>query len=299
MDRILLGHQAVMGEEVIQFLDLKPGKKILDCTVGAGGHAGRILPNILPGGLLVGIDYDSQTLKIAESNLREFKNNFVLVKDNFINFDKILVNLGIDKIDGVVMDLGISSIQLDDALRGLSFKVDGPLDMRVDGNSVVTAGSIVNNASFEELDRILKECGEEPFHRRIAKSIIDSRRRKKITSTLELAEIVLKATPYSRRHRNIHPATRTFMALRIEVNEELDNLKAVLSKIFEFMNLLSRICVISFHSLEDRIVKNSFKEFKQKNIIKILTKKPLTPTYDEIRNNVRSRSAKMRVAEKI
>ncbi len=299
MNDVLLKHQAVMPGEILDYLNLSPGKKILDCTVGTGGHAKLILPKILPGGYLVGIDYDNDTIRIAEDNLKEFQGNFKLVKDNFKNLDSVLKNLNLEKVDGVIMDLGISSWQLNDANRGLSFMVDGPLDMRVDKNLSLSAKDYINSASFEKLDKIIDLYGEEPFHRRIANRIIEARQKAQITTTKELEEIIFKAVPYSYKFRKTHPATKTFMALRIAVNNELENLEESLTKVFGFMSLLSRICVISFHSLEDRIVKNRFKELKLQNIIKIITKKPVTPTEVEIDNNSRSRSAKLRVAEKI
>lgn len=299
MEDISKEHLAVMADEVVEFLNLKPGKKILDCTVGSGGLSKKIISKIMPDGLLIGLDYDTKAIEKADNNLLDFKGHYILIKENFRNVDKVLERLNLREIDGAVMDLGISSMQLNDQERGLSFKLEGPLDMRLDQDNPTTCENLINKANFNQLDRIIKEYGEEPFHRRIAMAIVEKRRERRIKTTTELVNIIIGALPYKRRHLRIHPATRTFMALRIAVNNELENLEVALSKIFDCISFLSRVCVISFHSLEDRIVKNKFKELKEKEIVRILTKKPLIPAYSEIISNPRARSAKLRVAEKI
>jgi len=292
-----LTHRPVMKKEVLEFLNLKPGDVVVDCTVGTAGHSIDILNHIMPGGRLVGIDQDKEILDIARENLRDYKENYELIYGNFRNLDKILNDLKIDKVDAILYDLGVSSYQLDKAERGFSFLKEGPLDMRMDRGLRITAFDLVNNLSKEEISRILFEYGQERYAHRIASSIVKRRRSKPISSTSQLANIVKSAIPF--RRGKINPATRTFLAFRIAVNRELEALEVSLMKAVSFLRDKSRICVISFHSLEDRIVKNKFKEFAHKNLLKILTKKPITPKREEIRENPRARSAKLRVAVKV
>lgn len=290
-------HIPVMADEVIDFLDLKPGYIIIDCTLGAAGHARRIIEKITPGGRLIGIDQDRRILEIAQERLKDFKGSFTLRQENFRNLDLVLKDLKIGEVDGLLFDLGVSSLQLESADRGFSFNFDGPLDMRM-GDSGKTAADLVNTLSKEELADIIFKFGEERYSRRIAEAITRARRVEPIKTTAQLKIIALKAMPRAKNWQKIHPATRTFQALRIAVNSELDALEDGLVKGIEALRHNGKICVISFHSLEDRIVKNIFKEFAKSAVLRIVTKKPLTPKEEELRQNPRSRSAKMRVALK-
>lgn len=292
-------HKPVMIREVVEMLDPKPGDLVVDCTVGCGGHAEAVIDKISPSGILVGIDKDAASLGIAKDRLSNFEAVFIPAYGDFRDLPKILEDVNIKRqVDGVIFDLGISSKQMDEPERGFSISRSGPLDMRMDSSAGVDASFIVNKASEEELDRIISDFGEERFHRRIAGAICRSRREGEIKTTSRLAEIVLKALP-RRGYRRIHPATRTFQAIRIAVNGELDALKEALDSAVPLLAKGARICVISFHSLEDRIVKNKFRSLKEQGVLDILTKKPLTPKQDEMSENRRSRSAKMRVAEKL
>lgn len=291
-------HLPVMCAEVIEFLGLKPGKIILDCTLGGGGHSEAILERIAPSGHLIGIDQDNQALKIARERLQKYKSICTFVYGNLRNLDAILDKLKITNIDGVLFDLGISSFQLADASRGFSLKLCGPLDMRMDreGQSG-TAYGLVNELSLSEIVHILRTFGEERWAKRIASRIVKEREKIPIDTTAQLREIIVKAIPRSRGYQRIHPATRTFQALRIAVNEELSSLEEGIVKAIKYLNHQGRICVISFHSLEDRIVKHLFREFAQKALLNILTRKPIRPTPEEEGRNPRSRSAKLRVGE--
>ena len=292
-------HKPVMIKEVREFLNLKPGDIAIDCTVGTGGHSLNILKQIMPGGKLIGIDQDEEILEIAKEKLEKYRKNCNLIYENFRNIDSILINLNINQVDAIFYDLGVSSFQLDKPERGFSFMREGPLDMRMDTNTKITAFDLVNNLSKEEISKILSKYGEERYAWRIASLIIKRRKNKNISTTKELADIAKSAMPSRRKRLKINPATRTFLAFRIAVNNELESLKMSLNKAVGFLKDKSRICVISFHSLEDRIVKNKFKEFEEKKILKILTKKPMTPKQDEIEDNPRSRSAKLRAAMKV
>lgn len=291
-------HLPVMCTEVVEFLRLKPGKIILDCTLGGGGHSEAILEKISPSGRLIGIDQDNQALNIARERLQKYKSICTFVHGNFRNLDAILGKLKITNIDGVLFDLGISSFQLADASRGFSLKLCGPLDMRMDreGQSS-TAYGIVNELSLSEIIHILRTFGEERWAKRIASRIVKEREKTPIDTTAQLREIIVRVTPHSRGYQRIHPATRTFQALRIAVNEELSGLEEGITKVIKYLNRQGRICVISFHSLEDRIVKHLFREFAQKDLLDILTRKPIRSTPEEEGRNPRSRSAKLRVGE--
>ncbi len=285
-----------MTYEVLDYLDAAPGKDIVDCTVGGGGHARAILERIAPYGRLIGIDADEEALGIARSNLEDFKDRVRLIHGNFRDIDSILSKQDLGVVDGVIYDLGISSFQLEKEERGFSIKLDGPLDMRMDGGLRLNAGYLVNKLRRDELADILRSFGEERYAGRIAKAIVANR---PTVTTRRLAEIVSRAVPVGYRHGRIHPATRTFQALRIAVNGELEALSSSLDKVFDHLKTGGRICVISFHSLEDRIVKNRFRDQAKKNIVKIITKKPLVPKAEEVLSNPRSRSAKLRVAERL
>ena len=293
-------HIPVMCKEVIDYLHLAPGSTIVDATIGSAGHAMKILEKIAPTGRLIGIDRDAESLSFAQSQLTEFKDNIDLVHGDFRNIDTILDELKVKKIDGILFDLGVSSQQLDSTERGFSFRYDAPLDMRMDKTSYILAYDLVNNLTEKEISDILWSFGQERWHNRIAKYLIRERAEHPISTTKELREIILRAIPYKFSHRQrIHPATRTFQALRIAVNRELEALSEALERIPEFLKKGAVVCVISFHSLEDRIAKHSLRENAHKGLYRIITKKPLTATSCEVRENPRSRSAKMRVAVRI
>ena len=291
-------HKSVMPDEAITFLCLKAGQRVLDGTVGCGGHSELILNSILPGGLLIGIDQDRSSLQIAEKRLLRFNKQYTLVRDNFINADKILNNLGIDKIDAALFDLGISSFQLGCEGRGFSFNKDSILDMRMDPSCDLTAQTIVNQYKTADIEGILRDLGEERYFRRIAGFIVERRKKSPINTTTDLVNVIEDAVGRFYRSQKIHPATRTFQALRIAVNDELNNIDGLLTKISDFLGSGARLVVISFHSLEDRIVKNRFREMAKSGIGKVITKKPVRATSEEVRTNPRSRSAKLRVFEK-
>jgi 16S rRNA (cytosine1402-N4)-methyltransferase len=291
-------HTPVMAREVVEYLKLSPGKVIVDCTVGAGGHSEGILGKITPGGFLIGIDQDDDALSITRLRLSHNEGSFTLAQSNFQNIRDVTAKAGIDAMDGVIFDLGVSMMQLTSPERGFSFKTDGPLNMRMDKRGQITAFDLVNNLSEEEIANLIYRFGEERYSRRIARSIIAERRRHAIVTTQQLAHIVMDAVPRHEKFKKIHPATRTFMALRIAVNRELEVLQNGLREAIDLLKSGGRICVISFHSLEDRIVKNEFKEQAKNGLLDIITKKPLVPTEEELRENPPSRSAKLRVAEK-
>jgi len=294
-------HIPVMLNEVIEYLNLSPGKIIVDATIGTAGHSKAILERISPGGKLIGIDRDEESLAVSRERLREFSSTFVLVHGNFVDIDSILKGLNIKKVDGILFDLGVSSFQLDDPQRGFSFQNEGPLDMRLDRTSYISAYDLVNNLNEEEISTILRNFGQERWHNRIAHLLVKERERQPIATTSQLASIVIKSIPYRYRHRHyrIHPATRTFQAVRIAVNRELEILETALNKAIEILEKKARICVISFHSLEDRSAKLCFRRAALEGRLNILTPKPLVPAQSEIEVNPKSRSSKLRVAERI
>jgi 16S rRNA (cytosine1402-N4)-methyltransferase len=294
-------HSPVMLAEVLEYLNPRPGQLIVDATLGMGGHSREILKRIAPGGRLIGIDRDEESLAQARSNLSDYASSCEFAYGNFSDLDTILKNLNIESIDGIVMDLGLSSFQLKDAQRGFSFQVEGPLDMRFDRNSYISAYDLVNNLNEEEISHLLWTFGEERWHNRIARCLVQERQKHPIATTQELSTIVLRAIPgrFRHGHHRIHPATRTFQAVRIAVNRELESLETALQKTIRLLGGGARICVISFHSLEDRMVKHTFRRIAAEGAIKIITPKPLTPTLAEIKENPPSRSSKLRVAEKV
>ncbi len=296
--RNCLLHKPVMVDEAVGFLCLKKGYKVLDATIGPGGHAGFILKKIQPNGVLIGIDRDKDALEIARKRLNKSDKICKLAHANFKDLDKVLKDRGIEKIDAALFDIGISSYQIGDANRGFSFERNGPLDMRMDQSSPLRAYDIVNKYKRIDLEEMIRDFGEERYFRRITGFILEKRKTKSIGSTEELAELIEKAVGKWYKFQKLHPATRTFQALRIAVNGDLDNIKIALGKVLDFLNSNARICVISFHSLEDRIVKIRFKEFEAEGRGRVVTNTPLTATADEIRENPRSRSAKLRVFEK-
>jgi 16S rRNA (cytosine1402-N4)-methyltransferase len=284
-------HKPVMINEVLEILDVKPGGKYIDCTLGDGGHARAILEASSPDGILVGIDMDSTAIERAEISLSQYKDRIIIIQGNFSNLSSLVSSIGITKFGGILFDLGISSVQLGDSDRGFSFNLDGPLDMRMDKTISITAHQVVNSYSLEKLYNIFWNLGEERFARLIAKSIIDYRKKKEISSTRELADLICKVV---RRRGKIHPATKVFMALRVYINRELENLKDAIPQAISLLIPGGRLCIISYHSLEDRIVKNTFKESEGK----LITHSPIKPTREEILSNRRARSAKLRGLEK-
>jgi 16S rRNA (cytosine1402-N4)-methyltransferase len=290
-------HFPVLLSETVEHLLKNNGKIYVDATIGLGGHSYELLrrnPNIY----LIGIDKDPYALEKAEERLKEFKGRFSLYQADYKDIDEVLKVEGIDKVDGILMDLGVSMLQLKTPERGFSFNEEAPLDMRMNPEQKFSAYDVVNRYSEKELARIIKEYGEERFAHRIAKAIVNARRKKPIETTKELAQIIEGAIPKG-FYKKIHPATKTFQAIRIEVNKELEHLKEALLKIPHLLNPKGRIAVISFHSLEDRIVKHTFRYFEKEGILKVLTKKPITPSEEEIKKNPPSRSAKLRVAERV
>lgn len=294
-------HVPVMLKEVIDYLKLSPGKIIVDATTGMGGTSEKILEGILPGGRLICIDRDEGSLNIAKERLSRFGQACIFAHGNFLDIDTILKGLNIKNVDGIVFDLGVSSFQLDDPDRGFSFQREGPLDMRLDKNSYISAYDLVNNLNEEEISQMLWTFGQERWHRRIARVLVQGREHHPISTTSELADIVLRAIPRRYRHRyyRIHPATRTFQAVRIAVNRELEALEAAIGKSIQLLNKGGVICVIAFHSLEDRIVKLGFRQAAGAGELKLVTHKPLTPLDSETKINPSSRSAKLRVAERL
>ncbi len=302
-------HVPVLLNEVVDMLDCKPDNDYVDCTAGQGGHAEAILEKT-GSGKLIGIDRDETVIGIATESLKRFGDRFTPVHDNFTNIEAILKNHNIAFVHGILFDLGLSLHQLDSPSRGFSFTKDGPLDMRMDRTGEKTAGQFVNQLPERKLAELLGNFGEERGARRIARRIVKSRARKPILTTRELAGII---SGVSRKRGRIHPATKSFQALRIAVNGELEALQATLEKASCLLSIGGRICVISYHSLEDRIVKREFlrlsKGIPEKSPtthektsevkLLILTKKPVVPSREEIMANRRSRSAKMRVAERI
>ncbi|GBD38175.1 Ribosomal RNA small subunit methyltransferase H [bacterium HR37] len=307
-------HKPVMVREVIEFLNPSPGGIYVDATLGLGGHTEAILKASGIKARVIGFDVDEEALTLAKKRLCAFSENIVFVNENFSRIEEVLKSLGIEEVDGVVADLGLSSFQLEGSKRGFSFLRDEPLDMRMDKRIGVTAFNLINELDLEELSNIFKTYGEERWARRVAKYIIRYRSQKPIKTTLELAEIVSEAIPKRFHPRSIHPATKVFQALRIAVNKELENLEVFLRKAIPLLKRGGRIAVISFHSLEDRKVKSVFREFSlscicppglpvcgcgRRGVLRVLTRSPVRPSSQEVSNNPRARSAKLRVGERI
>jgi 16S rRNA (cytosine1402-N4)-methyltransferase len=298
-------HIPVLRKEVIEFLKPKPGKNFVDCTLGEGGHGLAILEKISPSGKLIGIERDPEILektKLKIENCFETngwnKGRIIFVCDNFSNLKSIIENRNF-KTSGFLFDLGFSSWHMEESNRGFSFRKEEELDMRYNPKeNNLTARKIINEFPREDIEKIIKEYGEERFCKRIASKIIEERKRSSIETTKNLVEVLRKATPSWYHHKRIHFATRTFQALRIAVNDELNSFEKGLSQAFDILEPSGRILVISFHSLEDRITKNFFKNKVKEGLLKIITKKPIRPSGAEIETNPRSRSAKLRVGEK-
>ncbi|HIS37824.1 TPA: 16S rRNA (cytosine(1402)-N(4))-methyltransferase RsmH [Candidatus Scatousia excrementigallinarum] len=301
-------HYTVMKNEAVDALECKNGLIYVDCTLGGGGHSELILKRISPDGRLISFDVDDDAIMAASERLKDYK-NLTIVKDSYTNIKKVLHSLGIEKINGgVLFDLGASYHQFNKAERGFSFSKEAPLDMRFNQDSDFSAGDVVNSYSEQDLVRIFSEYGEERFSKRIAKAIVEQRKLKKIETTTKLADLIIECTPHVKT--SIHPATRVFQAIRIEVNHELQNVKNTLNDVLDLLDVGAIISVISFHSLEDRIVKHLFKYHSQrchceKNQmictcpppkLELVNKKPIMASENEISENPPSRSAKLRIA---
>jgi len=293
-------HVPVMLQEVIDYLRLEPGQTIVDATLGCGGHSLEIFKQIGPNGKILGIDWDSGVLEKLESKLdNKTKKSFILICDNYRNLKNIVGNNNFSPVHGILFDLGMSSWQLGASGRGFSFQKDEPLDMRYSENQTLTAKEIINQWPEEELIKIFGEYGEERRARAIAREIVFRRKRGVVESTTDLVEIVRGAIPARQRFGRIHFATRIFQALRLATNEELENLSKGLEAATDVLAAGGRLAVISFHSLEDRIVKNFLREKAREKKLEILTKKPIVPDWREAQENPRSRSAKLRAAIKL
>lgn len=289
-------HTPVLLREVIAGLQPRPGGRYIDGTVGGGGHAAAILEASAPDGRLLGIDCDPAALTAAATRLAPYGERVTLVRGSFRDIGRLATAAGFVEVQGVLLDLGVSSYQLDTPERGFSFQVGAPLDMRLDPDAPVTAAHLVNNLPEQELADLIFRYGEERGSRRIARAIVEARQRKPVTRTDELAALVSRAL--GGRHGKIHPATRTFQALRIAVNDELASLEAALPQIVELLAAGGRMAIISFHSLEDRIVKHFMRAEAQIGRLRIITRKPVEASNEEQQANPRSRSAKLRVAER-
>ncbi|EKE16208.1 MAG: Ribosomal RNA small subunit methyltransferase H [uncultured bacterium] len=313
-------HKSVLLNETVEALNLKNGSVVVDATLGGGGHSREILKRILPDGKLIAFDQDEKAIenfqkKIdADEQLKKQAEKIILINENFENIKESLERIGISSVNGITADLGISSDQLDDSTLGISFRIDAPLDMRMDRKRELTAERVVNEYSEENLKKILLEFGDEKYANRIAGKICKEREIKKITRTLEVVSIIEKAVPAAYRYGKINCATKTFQALRIEVNNELGVLRKIISDGVDLLASGGRLAIITFHSGEDRIVKNVFREYARgcicppefpicqcgkKEIAKIITRKPIEPGGEEVENNPRARSGKLRVLEKI
>lgn len=307
-------HVSVLLDECIDNLNIKPDGVYVDCTMGGAGHSKEIVKRLSKDGLFIGFDQDINAINTAKERLSEYSDRVKFVHSNFQNLKNELEKIGVYKVDGVLADLGVSSHQLDEADRGFSYMQDAPLDMRMDIRCSFSAYDVVNTYSEAELSKIIKDYGEDNWAKRIAKFIVEERKEKNIETTGELVEIIKKAIPKKARIDGPHPAKRTFQAIRIEVNNELGVITEMIDDAASIMNEEGRICIITFHSLEDRIVKNAFRDLAtdcicpphipicqcdKEALVKVITRKPILPTDKEIEENPRSRSAKLRVAERI
>lgn len=305
-------HVSVLLNECLDALNIKDDGIYVDCTLGGAGHSSHILQRLSKDGLLVGIDQDTDALKAAGERLKEYENK-KLVHNNFHNIDSILEELEIPKVDGILMDLGVSSYQLDEGERGFSYMKDAPLDMRMNRDREFSAYDVVNSYSMEDLWRIIRDYGEEKFAKRVAEFIVNRREEKPIETTLELVDIIKAAIPAKARREGPHPAKRTFQAIRIEVNGELEILNKAIKDGVNRLNKGGRMAIITFHSLEDRIVKLKFRELAnpctcpkefpicvcgKKPLVKLISRKAIEPSKEEVEENPRSRSAKLRVIER-
>ena len=306
-------HKSVLLYETVDELNIKPDGIYVDGTLGGGGHSYEIAKRLSGGGRLIGIDQDEDAIKAAGKRLEPYMDRVTIVRNNYCNMDKVLDELGIDKVDGIMLDLGVSSYQLDAADRGFTYNVDTALDMRMDQRQEITAKDIVNEYSEFDLYRIIRDYGEDRFAKNIAKHIVAARQEKPIETTFELNDIIKAAIPMKVRATGGHPSKRTYQAIRIELNHELDVLRDNLDDMIDLLNPGGRICIITFHSLEDRIVKSNFKKNENpctcppsfpvcvcgnKSKGTVITRKPILPSEKELEENSRSKSAKLRVFEK-
>ncbi|GGE22601.1 ribosomal RNA small subunit methyltransferase H [Marinithermofilum abyssi] len=306
-------HETVLKKEAVESLSIRPGGIYVDCTLGGAGHSSGIVEQLDPSGALIGIDQDDNALRAAAERLKGAACQVHLVKSNFRHLGRILGELGVDRVNGILFDLGVSSPQLDEAERGFSYQHDAPLDMRMDPEGELTAHEIVNSWPLEKIAKILRDYGEERFARRIAKKIVDQRMHKPIETTGELADLIKEAIPAPARRTGPHPARRSFQGIRIAVNDELNAFKDALQQAVDALKPGGRVSVITFHSLEDRICKRTFQELAsgcicppdfpvctcgRKPVVRVITKKPVLPSPAEVDQNPRARSAKLRVAER-
>lgn len=291
-------HIPVLLNEVLEVLSLQPGENVVDCTVGIGGHAAAVLQRTSPNGRLLGMDLDEAALDAARRTLDRFGSRAMLVHESYRNVGRVLLSQHFGSVHAALLDAGFSSFVVDDPVRGFSFRKDGPLDMRYDVSQEMTAAEIVNGWDEDGLAKILWEYGEERYARRIAEAILRERRKERIIGTVRLAGIVADAVPAHYRRRRIHPATKTFQALRIAVNDELGNLETALPQLLSALRPGGRLAVITFHSVEDRIVKRFFRSAVRDGTAVAITKKPVVAGSEDVRTNPRSRSAKLRAIMK-
>ena len=306
-------HKSVLLYETVDQLNIKPDGIYVDGTLGGGGHSYEIASRLSDKGRLIGIDQDEDAIKAASERLKPFMDRVTIVRNNYCNMDKVLDELSIDKVDGIMLDLGVSSYQLDTAERGFTYNVDANLDMRMDQRQEVTARDIVNDYSEYDLYRIIRDYGEDRFAKNIAKHIVAARQKKPIETTFELNEIIKAAIPMKVRATGGHPSKRTYQAIRIELNRELEVLENSIDMMIDRLNKEGRLCIITFHSLEDRIVKVRYKNNEnpctcppsfptcvcgKKSKGKVITRKPIIPSEEELEENSRSKSSKLRVFER-
>ena len=306
-------HKSVLLDETIESLNIKPNGIYVDGTLGGGGHSYEIAKRLTDGGRLIGIDQDEDAIRAAKERLSEFADRVTIVRDNYCNMPKVLDELGISKVDGILLDIGVSSYQLDEAERGFTYKQDAPLDMRMDQRQEMTAKDIVNGYSEEDLYRIIRDYGEDKFAKNIAKHIVQARQVKPVETTFELDEIIKAAIPMKFRATGGHPAKKKFHEIRIELNRELEVLDESIDAMTDLLNDNGRLCIITFHSLEDRIVKTRFRKNEnpctcppdfpvcvcgKKPKGKVITRKPIVPDEEELEENKRAKSSKLRVFER-
>ena len=307
-------HKSVLLYETVDGLNIKPDGIYVDGTLGGGGHAFEVASRLGEKGSIIGIDQDEAAIKAAGDRLKDFGEKVTIVRSNYCEMKSRLQELGIEKVDGIVLDLGVSSYQLDTAERGFSYREDAPLDMRMDQRQEMTARDIVNDYSERDLFRVIRDYGEDKFAKNIAKHIVAAREKQPIETTGQLTEIIRQSIPMKFQKKSGHPAKRTFQAIRIELNRELDVLRETLDDMIELLNPGGRLCIITFHSLEDRIVKSAFRKNEDpctcpkdfpvcvcgnKSKGSIVTKKPILPSEEELEYNSRSKSAKLRIFERV
>lgn len=307
-------HKSVLLNETIDGLNIKPDGIYVDGTLGGGGHAYEVCRRLGEKGSIVGIDQDAAAIEAASARLKDFGEKVTIVRSNYCDMKSKLHELGIDKVDGIVLDLGVSSYQLDTAERGFSYREDAPLDMRMDTRQKMTARDIVNDYTEADLYRVIRDYGEDKFAKNIAKHIVQARAMKPVETTAELSEIIRASIPMKFQKKSGHPAKRTFQAIRIELNRELDVLRDSLDGMIDLLDDGGRLCIITFHSLEDRIVKTIFRKNEnpctcpsdfpvcvcgKKSKGKVITRKPILPSEQEMEENPRSKSAKLRIFERI